>query len=65
MVVLNGYKTVKEALVHKADDFADRPYFPTYEHVGYGDKSEGTALGNGHFLQARAQVLTALPLHFY
>eukprot|EP00075_Anas_platyrhynchos_P000708 XP_005012266.1 cytochrome P450 2D17 [Anas platyrhynchos] len=49
VVVLNGYKTVKEALVHKADDFADRPYFPTYEHVGYGDKSEGIVVARyGH-----------------
>ncbi|NWX41370.1 CP2DH protein, partial [Steatornis caripensis] len=44
LVVLNGYKTVKEALVHKSEDFADRPYFPVYEHVGYGKKSEGKAL---------------------
>ncbi|KFU99633.1 Cytochrome P450 2D17, partial [Tauraco erythrolophus] len=43
LVVLNGYKTVKEALVHKSEDFADRPYFPIYEHVGYGTKSEGKA----------------------
>ncbi|NWS16813.1 CP2D3 protein, partial [Pachyramphus minor] len=41
VVVLNGYKTVKEALVHRSEDFADRPYFPIYEHVGYGKKSEG------------------------
>ncbi|NXE20631.1 CP2D3 protein, partial [Ardeotis kori] len=41
VVVLNGYKTVKEALVHKSEDFADRPYFPIYEHLGYGNKSEG------------------------
>ncbi|KFO89947.1 Cytochrome P450 2D17, partial [Buceros rhinoceros silvestris] len=48
LVVLNGYKTVKEALVHRSEDFADRPYFPMYEHVGYGKKSEGKPLGNGH-----------------
>ncbi|XP_029897411.1 cytochrome P450 2D17 isoform X2 [Aquila chrysaetos chrysaetos] len=41
LVVLNGYKTVKEALVHRSEDFADRPYFPVYEHLGYGNKSEG------------------------
>ncbi|NXD79487.1 CP2DH protein, partial [Halcyon senegalensis] len=41
LVVLNGYKAVKEALVHRAEDFADRPYFPAYEHLGYGKKSEG------------------------
>ncbi|NXJ88093.1 CP2DH protein, partial [Corythaixoides concolor] len=43
LVVLNGYKTVKEALVHKSEDFADRPYFPMYEQMGYGTKSEGKA----------------------
>ncbi|NXT38555.1 CP2DH protein, partial [Pelecanoides urinatrix] len=43
LVVLNGYKTVKEALVHRSEDFADRPYFPIYEHLGYGNKSEGKA----------------------
>ncbi|NXX95577.1 CP2DH protein, partial [Centropus bengalensis] len=43
LVVLNGYKAVKEALVHKSEDFADRPYFPMYEHLGYGAKSEGKA----------------------
>ncbi|NWU81924.1 CP2DH protein, partial [Onychorhynchus coronatus] len=41
LVVLNGYKTVKEALVQRSEDFADRPYFPMYEHLGYGKKSEG------------------------
>ncbi|NXJ09542.1 CP2DH protein, partial [Odontophorus gujanensis] len=41
VVVLNGYKTVKEALVNKSEDFADRPYFPIYEQLGYGHKSEG------------------------
>ncbi|NXW92761.1 CP2DH protein, partial [Alopecoenas beccarii] len=43
LVVLNGYKTVKEALVHRSEDFADRPYMPIYEHLGYGSKSEGKA----------------------
>lgn len=54
LVVLNGYKTVKEALVHRSEDFADRPYFPVYEHLGYGKKSEGKSLGNGHSLLALA-----------
>ncbi|NXI43506.1 CP2DH protein, partial [Galbula dea] len=43
LVVLNGYKAVKEALVHKAEDFADRPDFPMYEQLGYGKTSEGKA----------------------
>ncbi|NXB32620.1 CP2DH protein, partial [Eulacestoma nigropectus] len=49
LVVLNGYKTVKEALVHKSEDFADRPHFPIYEPVGYGKNSEGIVLARyGH-----------------
>ncbi|XP_027519975.1 cytochrome P450 2D17 [Corapipo altera] len=49
VVVLNGYKAVKEALVHRSEDFADRPYLPIYEHLGYGKKSEGIALARyGH-----------------
>ncbi|NXH32351.1 CP2D3 protein, partial [Myiagra hebetior] len=49
MVVLNGYKAVKEALVHKSEDFADRPDFPIYEHVGYGKNSAGIAIARyGH-----------------
>ncbi|NXT45621.1 CP2DH protein, partial [Pluvianellus socialis] len=49
LVVLNGYKAVKEALVHRSEDFADRPYFPVYEHLGYGNKSEGIILARyGH-----------------
>ncbi|XP_064512816.1 cytochrome P450 2D17 [Pseudopipra pipra] len=49
VVVLNGYKAVKEALVHKSEDFADRPYLPIYEHLGYGKNSEGIVLARyGH-----------------
>ncbi|KAM9276314.1 cytochrome P450 2D6 [Cariama cristata] len=49
LVVLNGYKTVKEALVHRSEDFADRPYIPIYEHLGYGKKSEGIVMASyGH-----------------
>ncbi|NXA39499.1 CP2DH protein, partial [Eudromia elegans] len=49
VVVLNGYETVKEALVHRSEDFADRPYFPIYEHLGYGMKSQGIVFAKyGH-----------------
>ncbi|NWV90435.1 CP2D3 protein, partial [Machaerirhynchus nigripectus] len=49
LVVLNGYKAVKEALVHKSEDFADRPYFPIYEQLGYGKDSQGIVVARyGH-----------------
>ncbi|KAK2544197.1 cytochrome P450 2D14 [Columba livia] len=49
MVVLNGYKAVKEALVHRSEDFADRPDVPIYEHLGYGSKAEGIVMARyGH-----------------
>ncbi|XP_067400665.1 cytochrome P450 2K6-like [Emydura macquarii macquarii] len=38
MVVLSGYKMVKEALVNQADAFAERPKIPMFENIsnGYG-----------------------------
>ncbi|XP_060703981.1 cytochrome P450 2D14-like isoform X2 [Hemiscyllium ocellatum] len=32
-VILNGYKTLKEALVKKSEDFADRPQFAVYDEI--------------------------------
>ncbi|XP_060086973.1 cytochrome P450 2K6-like [Heteronotia binoei] len=44
MVVLTGYKTVKEALVNQADAFADRPITPLFEDFDHGC---GVILSNG------------------
>ncbi|XP_015273038.1 PREDICTED: cytochrome P450 2K1-like, partial [Gekko japonicus] len=44
MVVLTGYKTVKEALVNQADAFADRPRIPMSEETQHG---YGIAFSNG------------------
>ncbi|XP_078278070.1 cytochrome P450 2D3-like [Rhinoraja longicauda] len=33
VVVLSGYKALKEALVKKSEDFADRPELPVYEKI--------------------------------
>uniref|UniRef100_A0A452GWC9 Uncharacterized protein n=1 Tax=Gopherus agassizii TaxID=38772 RepID=A0A452GWC9_9SAUR len=46
LIVVNGFKAVKEALVQKSEDFADRPYFSIYEHLGYGENAEGKCLGH-------------------
>ncbi|XP_016159897.1 PREDICTED: cytochrome P450 2D14 [Ficedula albicollis] len=62
VVVLNGYKTVKEALVHNSEVFADRPPFPVYEHMGYGENSEGVVVARyGHvWKELRRFTLTTL-----
>ncbi|XP_054135950.1 cytochrome P450 2D14-like isoform X2 [Melozone crissalis] len=62
VVVLNGYKAVKEALVHKSEDFADRPHFPIYEHMGYGKNCEGIVVARyGHvWKELRRFSLSAL-----
>lgn len=33
LVVLNGYKTLREALVEKRDNFVDRPVIPLFEKL--------------------------------
>ncbi|KAL8173111.1 UNVERIFIED_CONTAM: hypothetical protein K2H54_040175 [Gekko kuhli] len=44
MVVLAGYKTIKEALVNQADAFVDRPRIPVFEDSGQG---HGIVFSNG------------------
>uniref|UniRef100_A0A3B5ADQ9 Uncharacterized protein n=1 Tax=Stegastes partitus TaxID=144197 RepID=A0A3B5ADQ9_9TELE len=45
IVVLNGYKLVKEALVQRGDDFTDRPSIPVFhEMVG----TKGSIFSNGN-----------------
>ncbi|XP_049443085.1 uncharacterized protein LOC125895373 [Epinephelus fuscoguttatus] len=46
MVFVSGYKTVKEALVTKADNFVDRPHSATADRVYSGD-SGGLFMSNG------------------
>ncbi|XP_061869506.1 cytochrome P450 2D17-like isoform X1 [Colius striatus] len=62
VVVLNGYKAVKEALVTRAEDYADRPYVPVYEHMGYGKNSQGIVMARyGHiWKELRKFTLSAL-----
>ncbi|XP_075779482.1 cytochrome P450 2K4-like isoform X2 [Pelodiscus sinensis] len=49
MVVLSGYKMVKEALVNQADAFAERPKIPVFEATskGYGQPFEITTVLTG------------------
>ncbi|XP_053577327.1 cytochrome P450 2D15 [Bombina bombina] len=44
MVVINGYKAIEEALLHKPEDIADRPRYPLCEYFGYAGKSKGLLL---------------------
>uniref|UniRef100_A0A8C0XKY1 Uncharacterized protein n=1 Tax=Castor canadensis TaxID=51338 RepID=A0A8C0XKY1_CASCN len=41
VVVLNGLAAVREALVNRSEDTADRPPMPVNEHLGYGPRSKG------------------------
>ncbi|XP_077133715.1 cytochrome P450 2D14-like [Ranitomeya variabilis] len=44
MVVVNGFEVVKEVLINKSEDSADRPRFPIYETVGYTGDTKGIVL---------------------
>ncbi|KAM4652041.1 cytochrome P450 2D14-like [Discoglossus pictus] len=40
IVVLNGFETMREALLEKSEDIADRPRFPLFERLGYNGNSK-------------------------
>ncbi|MEE6502696.1 hypothetical protein FKM82_004607 [Ascaphus truei] len=44
MVVLNGYEVMKEALLNKSEDIADRPMFPLYQYVGHCENAKGVIM---------------------
>ncbi|XP_007939913.1 cytochrome P450 2D17-like [Orycteropus afer afer] len=44
VVVLNGLQAVREALVLRGEDTADRPPMPVYQHLGYGPRAQGVIL---------------------
>nr|XP_033785237.1 cytochrome P450 2D15-like [Geotrypetes seraphini] len=61
VVVLNGFKVMKQALVIKSEDIADRPPFPIYEHLGLKKNCEGVIIaryGNGWKEQRRFSLST-------
>ena len=41
VVVLKGLAAVREALVYRSQDTADRPPQALYEHLGFGPRAEG------------------------
>lgn len=60
VVVLSGYKALKEALVKKSEDFADRPDLPIYEKI-FKQIGEGIPLakyGDWWKAQRRFALLT-------
>ncbi|XP_048121033.1 cytochrome P450 2C15-like [Alosa alosa] len=58
IVVLSGYKAVKEALVDQADEFTDRPPVPFFDRVQRG---YGLAISNGErWRQLRRFTLSTL-----
>ncbi|XP_067415150.1 cytochrome P450 2D6 [Emydura macquarii macquarii] len=49
LVVLTGLEAVKEALVHKSEDFADRPPFSLFDSLGFRKNCEGLMMARyGH-----------------
>ncbi|KAE8611431.1 hypothetical protein XENTR_v10012448 [Xenopus tropicalis] len=46
MVVLNGFEVIKEALIQKSEDTADRPPFNLYEILGFVGNNKGVLLAN-------------------
>nr|CDO19469.1 CYP2D15 [Canis lupus familiaris] len=61
VVVLNGLEAVREALVHRSEDTADRPPMPVYDHLGLGPESQGRPFGPGALLnKAVSNVISSL-----
>ncbi|XP_069823410.1 cytochrome P450 2D15-like [Dendropsophus ebraccatus] len=61
IVVLNGFEVLKEALINRSEDIADRPRFPIYEKIGYAGDSKGIVIaryGNSWREQRRFTLTT-------
>ncbi|XP_053577328.1 cytochrome P450 2D6 [Bombina bombina] len=46
VVVLNGFEAMKEALLQKSDDIADRPRFPLFEAFGLSGNSQAVVMAH-------------------
>ncbi|XP_063780142.1 cytochrome P450 2D20-like [Pseudophryne corroboree] len=58
-VVLNGYNAIKEGLVTKSEDTADRPSIPMFEHLGLHNGIAFTRYGQ-HWKEQRRFALSTL-----
>ncbi|KAG9483786.1 hypothetical protein GDO78_009615 [Eleutherodactylus coqui] len=61
-VVLNGFEAMKDVLIDRSEDIADRPRFPIFETVGYTGENKGIVLaryGNS-WKDHRRFILTTL-----
>lgn len=45
IVVVNGFEVMKEVLIHKSEDFADRAHFAIMDIMGYKDNCQGVIAG--------------------
>ncbi|XP_077126906.1 cytochrome P450 2D15-like isoform X2 [Ranitomeya variabilis] len=59
VVVLNGYDAIKEGLVTKSEDTADRPSIPVFEHLGLNNGIAFTVYGQ-HWKEQRRFALYTL-----
>ncbi|KAE8611433.1 hypothetical protein XENTR_v10012450 [Xenopus tropicalis] len=46
MVVLNGFEVMKEALLQKSEDIADRPIIYLFEMLGFDENNKGVLFAN-------------------
>nr|DBA18282.1 TPA: hypothetical protein GDO54_016551 [Pyxicephalus adspersus] len=61
IVVFNGFEVMKEALINRSEDIADRPRFPISEKLGHEDRAKGLILvgyGNSWKEQRRFTLTT-------
>ncbi|XP_018429249.1 PREDICTED: cytochrome P450 2D15-like [Nanorana parkeri] len=42
IVVINGFEAMKEALINRSEDIADRPRFPLFEKLGFTENTKGS-----------------------
>ncbi|XP_008060184.1 cytochrome P450 2D17-like isoform X2 [Carlito syrichta] len=63
VVVLNGLAAVREALVSRGEDTADRMPVPFFDHVGFGPRSQGRPFSPNALLdRAVSNVIASLTI---